>query len=171
VGGRPIKRWCNKNINDDSDVTYKHSLKINAWGAITAEGQYGFHTFRENMNADKYVSILAGNFMPYYDKEMLFQFDNDPKHKSRKAKSFIERNNINTVNFPPYSPDLNPIENVWSLIKRKLYKSRYNTIEEFNQDIINEWNSVSLEVIKAIVGSMRKRLELVIKNNGNHIDY
>ena len=49
-----------------------------------------------------------------------FQQDNDPKHTSIKAKSFMEEKNINQWKTPPESPDLNPIEKVWAQLKEHL---------------------------------------------------
>ena len=47
-----------------------------------------------------------------------FQQDNDPKHKSRVVKSWLDGNEINVLEWPPQTTDLNPIENLWRIIKR-----------------------------------------------------
>jgi transposase len=48
----------------------------------------------------------------------IFMQDNAPCHKTHKVMSFLERKRIPTLDWPPQSPDLNPIENIWDIIRR-----------------------------------------------------
>lgn len=171
-GLKTLKRWFNINLGFDYDVTFKHSKKLNIWGAVSASGIKSIHIFSENMNADKYVSILKENFLSIYNSDLYFQFDNDPKHTSSKAKTFLTKNSIKYLDFPPYSPDLNPLENIWSILKYNITKRKGEIKRDnFKNVIIEEWNNISDDVIKKIIGSMNKRLNEIIKNRGNYLDY
>jgi transposase len=55
-------------------------------------------------------------------EDAIFQQNNNPKHTSEKAKKWMEAHNISLLNWPPQSPDLNPIEHLWQHVKSELTK-------------------------------------------------
>ena len=78
------------------------------------------------MDANLYVSILETELqesLKYYKKktgDVIFQQDNDPKHKSKKATNWLNNSDLEVMVWPPQSADLNPIENLWLYLKNKL---------------------------------------------------
>ena len=70
-----------------------------------------------------------------------FWQDNDPKHTSRRAKVFMEENNINWFKTPAESPDLNPIENVWATLKHYVAKDMPRTQQDLVDSIVKFWDS------------------------------
>ena len=54
-------------------------------------------------------------------KNWKLKFDNDPKHKNKLSQEYLKKK-IATFEWPPYFPDLNPIENIWVILVRKLRK-------------------------------------------------
>ena len=78
------------------------------------------------MDKFQYRDILKNVMLPYAEWEMplrfVFQHDNDPKHKSKVVSEWINEKRIKVLEWPAQSPDLNPIENMWSIMKHHLGK-------------------------------------------------
>ena len=75
------------------------------------------------------------------------------------------------MNFPPQSPDLNPIENLWDHLKREKVKHR-STNKDNLWDVLNQsWNNIKPEVLIKLVHSMPNRVNAVLKAKGGHTKY
>ena len=74
--------------------------------------------------------------------DFIFQQDNDPKHTSRIAKRFFLEKNIKTLDWPAMSPDMNPIENLWDLIKVRVASKQPKNIRELKSKIVEVWNEI-----------------------------
>jgi len=161
----------------------KHPFKVHVWGAFCARGTIGFHMFTENMNGDLYREILTENLFEQAQqvlgKSWIFQQDNDPKHTAKLTKALLQKKCPKVLDWPAYSPDLNPIENIWAIMKRKVEK-RINkllgakksiTKEVFMEIIATEWGNIGSDMCLNLVKSMPKRLELVTEKAGRKIKY
>ena len=98
-------------------ATIKQDKKIMVWGCFAASGVGNLYRISNNLNAERYVNILNTQLLPtstklFLDENFIFQQDNDPKHTANVAKQWINRHHIETLDWPPQSPDLNPIENL-----------------------------------------------------------
>jgi len=67
--------------------------------------------------------------------------------------------------------DLNPIENVWKIVKEKVSKQKSKKSDEFISNIINVWNDFDTRILKSLIDSLPNRLRKVTENNGDAIMY
>jgi transposase len=152
----------------------KDRSKIFAWGGFCARGKTSLFCFREIMNGPFYVDILRKHLPEI--KRMLkrnwrFQQDNDPKHTSRVAKEFLNKNFPEVIDWPSNSPDLNPIENLWNIVKGNVEKRQPKNLTELERFMKEEWDNIPNTFVINLVRSMKERCELIIKKNGERIPY
>lgn len=156
--------------------TVKYSGRIMVWGCFSYWGQGSLEVISGIMDAAKYKDILENNLEQSAVKmglqgQFIFQQDNDPKHKSKLLKSYFESKKISLLDHPPQSPDLNPIENLWSQLNRLVKKSQRRSIKTFTPALIDTWNSIGLQYMRDLVDSIPSRLQKVIENKGYATGY
>ncbi len=150
------------------------------WGCFSVFGTGPLLALEGSQNQHTYIKLLEEWVLPeiiaakeIYDTDMTFMQDNAPCHKTKKIAEFFEKNQIKTLNWPPQSPDINPIENLWSWVKRKrqkLYGMPKNKVELTNQ-IMQIWDEIDENLIVSLALSVEKRLEAVIKVGGRQTKY
>ena len=132
------------------------------WGCFLWEG-VGYATKIDGrMDGELYVSILEDEVqqsIEYYGKEVedvIFQQDNDPKHTCSKAKQWFQDNNLQVLQWPAQSPDLNPIEHLWEHLKKRLgdYERPPGGILELWDRVQVEWERIPVEVCQNLIESM-----------------
>ena len=162
------KRWVDLD-NDDFNLCVKYPFKVHIWGSVSVNFKREIYVFTEILTGIKYIDILKENLK--IEDKLIFQDDNDPKHRSKVVKEWKEKNKIISLDWPSNSPDLNPIENIWALLKNKVKKRQNKTAEEFKKSIIDCWKEIDQEHINNTIKSIPKRIKSVIANNGKSINY
>jgi hypothetical protein len=128
------------------------------------------------MNAKGYVNILLGNLKKCVRKlgiqdSYLFQKDNDPKHTALITRELLLYNVRGLLETPPQSPDINPIENLWSLLETKIRKCKCSSRQMFIENLKKEWDKIGHEVTVNLVNLMPRRLQAIIYAKGLHTKY
>ena len=131
------------------------------------------------MDSDLYCSILEDELLrsiKYFKKkrkDILFQQDNDPKHKSKKATSWFKDHKIQVMDWPAQFPDLNPIEHLWVHLKRQLaaYPTPFSGINDLQERTQKEQEAIDTAVVQNLIESMPRRFKEVIKAREGYINY
>jgi len=149
----------------------KHSASIMVWGCFSHKGR-GALTFLEKgqkMNSDLYISLMGDKLMHFMRSNecQYYQQDNAPCHTSKKSKEWFAANNIPLLDWPSNSPDLNPIENLWQIVKTKLSATKITSVDHLKQQIKQIWcTEISPDLCHKLSDSMPTRIEAVLKNKG-----
>ena len=75
------------------------------------------------------------------------------------------------MKWPPKSPDLNPIENLWDAVEAKVREELATSRNELWRKILVAWNSIDNNIIGTLIYSMPRRIEVVIKAKVGHTKY
>ncbi|KAJ2964919.1 hypothetical protein NUW54_g14220 [Trametes sanguinea] len=134
--------------------------KVTVWGCITSRGVGHLHRIIGTMDAKMYRDILEESLLgTLHDhrlspKTIIFQHDNDPKHK------------------PSSSPDFNIIENIWAHIKMRLerYRPRPRNVEALWRVVQKLWYEVDISFIQALYHSLPGRVKTVKGRKGGNGD-
>nr|XP_031847715.1 uncharacterized protein LOC116433609 [Nomia melanderi] len=158
--------------------TVKHPVKVHVWGCFSKQRFGTLHVFTDNLNAAKMVKIYQRALLPSAqrwsirnNKHWLLEEDNNPKHRSRHCTAWKEENHIDVLDWPSQSPDANPIENVWAIMKIKLRGKKHNTIKKLIRQIRLVWRSLSRDYAITLVESMPRRCKLIIDNGSDWAPY
>ena len=105
--------------------------------------------------------------------DILFQQDNDPKHKSKKAQKWLQDSGLEVMQCPPQLTDLNPIEHLWHHLKIRLgeYDTPASGIAELWERVHKELNDIPASVCQNIIESMPKRVQAVLQAKGGYTKY
>jgi transposase len=158
--------------------TVKHPPKVHVWGCFSARGFGKPILFQQNLDArfmctiyEKGLLASAHEFFGEGYLDWVLQEDNDPKHRSKIAKKWKIENGINEISWPAMSPDQNPIENVWRLLKINISKKKIKTVKGLKGQIMKEWDRLPNQLAVNLVNSMRNRIETLIRSDGDYTMY
>src|SRR6478752_2844598 len=114
------------------------------------------------MIAQDYCGILQSDLLDsleYYKDKVgspIFQHDNDPKYTAKITREWLNESGLDILDWPSQSPDLNPIEHLWFLVKQKLklYPTMAKNNDELWERVVEIWNGLSSSECTNLVDSM-----------------
>lgn len=178
-----------------------HPSVLNVYAGITAYGVTKMHAVTgttglktdfktvagnssRNITKHEYRHVGGGTLLP--EGKRLFgqkgitswdlQQDGDPTHTA--IQPVIQEFNTSSGNtvtlvkdWPPHSPDLSPIENVWGWVDAQVAKKGCKTFQEFKEEIQKTFKNIPIDMCERLMDSIPKRLARVVETNGGHAGY
>ena len=153
------------------------------WAGIIEDQMVGPVRVPEGVKVDSeaYCNLLEEAFFPWFEKlspakqrSLIFQQDNAPSHNSKFTTTYLRNRGLreaNVMTWPPNSADLNPIENLWSIIKQDIYRDgrQFSSKDALWRSIEEAAEAVPSSTILKLTSSMDSRLLEVHKKKGKHI--
>jgi len=147
-----------------------------AWGGMGLEDLL---RLREERMPTSMSAFLADGLLPsigdldIWEEEFIFREDNNPKHTFKLAQKWFEDQDITVLSWPAQSPDLNPIEHLWTTLKQKImdYEVPAKGVWELWEWISAEWENITAEDCQKLIDHMPRRFQAVIKAKGGNTKY
>ena len=101
-----------------------------------------------------------------------FMQDNASIHRSSLTKNWLKDNNIECIDWPANSPDLNPIENVWGILTRAVFANgrQFKNKLDLKKEIMKQWGLISKKDLSNLIQYMPNRIFEVISKNGQNTE-
>ncbi|GBL75985.1 Transposable element Tc3 transposase [Araneus ventricosus] len=130
------------------------------WSAFGFNGQVGFAILDGQQNSPKYIETLENHLMPLAEniggRNWQYQHVNALIHTSNATKNYINSKSVTVLEWPPMTPDLNPIENVSGIMSRKIYKNggQFYSVNALKTAIEIAWYNLEPEILQTSIMSM-----------------
>jgi len=165
VDERPIanQAFCKDRVMIGGRISRKRKTKLHYWGLDQ----------KETVDAIAYSSALDDVVLDVMDNAYGYgkwRFLHDPSHTANITKNHLAANDMKVLMHPTYSPDLNPIEQVWNWLKSRVMKKQYHSIDELIRGIEAAWADLSLEMMGRYINNHIKTMVKIRENNGKYRD-
>lgn len=180
---RPRPRRIRRPKNSDryapqyTRKTVKHPDSVMVWGSFSgAGGRGGLYFLPKNvtMRQENYIKVLDDHMLHFYEMHGCEKFlqDNAPCHKAKTVMKWFADHNVELIDWPGNSPDLNPIENCWNYMKNRLSTCNTSSVPRLSHGIMKMWTQeMDLDYFRKLSDSMPRRLRRVIKAKGQMTKY
>ena len=158
-----------------------YDQKILVWCAFSKNHTYGPYFFEDKVNGENYLDMLQNYFWKEHTKVKdsqwyYFQQDGAPGDIAKAVQDWLKskfgERFLDKKSWPPRSPDLNPCDfSVWGDMKNRVYDPKPSNLAELRQNVEREFKKFKKIDKKSIFDNMKKRSQLVLSENGGHIEH
>ena len=170
-----VKRFQNEKFNENfiQPRVQGGGGSAGILGCMSHKGKDCATLYSSRINADRYIETLENHLLPsiiiFYGASSNYKFQQDgaPAHTAKRSKEWFDEKNVEVLQNPPRSPDLNPIENIWSWIDRHLTRTQITSVDHLKEILEQKWSEVPIELCMSLVESMPKRVKRCYLANGD----
>jgi hypothetical protein len=181
--------WDRKMIQE---YNCKKNMKVMVWGCFWDLGRSSlyimdrdFESAKHGYSAESYLEVLEAEVGPIYSTlppGYLFMQDNASIHTSHKVRDWFKEHGVNNItDWPPYSPDLNPIEHIWWELKKRLFEmfpdiacdksESEHARQQLESALQATWDTLDKSQFDCLYKSMPSRIQACIAADGWHTRY
>ncbi|GFW71628.1 transposable element Tc3 transposase [Trichonephila clavipes] len=143
------------------------------WGGIILDSRTDLHVQSVTMTGDIYRDVILEQHVRLFrgamGAEFLFMDDNFHPHRANIVDEYIQLEDITRMDWPAYSPDLNPIEIAWDMLGRRIVARQPSPtcLPELRRALLDEWCNIPQDQIDNFILSMPKRCKAVLHRLGD----
>jgi len=170
---KPMYCWTISKNKKKLIKRHSHGGMVMVWGAIGLNYKSDLVFIDGYLNQFKYKAILEEHVSGMVRSDTFYQHDNCRCHVSKLIKQWFSERNMNVLDWPAQSPDLNLIENIWASMDEIIYANgkQYSSKNEIILAIQKAWGQINFNLIKNIYKSMPRRLVQCLLNKGGETNY
>jgi len=121
--------------------------RLNTIALLSETGVQGEYHYSGSLDAEKFIFYLEYMVLPLLITGQVLIMDRHPVHCALEVRKFLRKNKVNYLYLPPYSPELNPIEEMFSKIKHYIKKHKPRTLSDLFKIIKEGFQTVTLKDI------------------------
>ncbi|GFX33957.1 transposable element Tcb1 transposase [Trichonephila clavipes] len=147
------------------------------WGGIFLGSRTDLHVQSVTLTGYIYWDVILEQHVRLFrgtmGAEFLFMDDNTRPHRANIVDECLQSEDITRIDWPAYSPDLNPIEHVWDMLGRRIAARQPTAtcLPELRRAILDEWCNIPQNQIDNLILSMPRRCKACIASSGRHTPY
>jgi transposase len=167
-----------QNLPQNVRISENQGPSVHVWAGITLHGKTELVFLERNVNANSYGELLETHAIPFMQQvfgglnNCILQDDNAPAHRAAAVQLLKQQLGVRSLRWPSRSPDMNPIEHVWSFLKRAIQRENPpDSLRQLREALHNAWQQLPQRLLQQLILGMPRRITALIQARGGYTRY